>query len=138
MTEVLFTASVAFVGYIIYVLVHEQLTSANTSNVEIHPAPLAKPAKLPTTLKLTRSRTKSAKVRKVTAIILDLTESVGMASGSIWNYLNNKGPTAVAKLVRELPEDNKTLQRSIGWLAQEDKITLDTIGRVETIALKDS
>jgi hypothetical protein len=39
-------------------------------------------------------------------------------------------------LVRELPEEEKIIQRSIGWLAQEGKITLDTVDRVETIALK--
>ena len=43
---------------------------------------------------------------------------------------------SVAKLVRELPEEEKIIQRSIGWLAQEGKITLDTVDRVETIALK--
>jgi hypothetical protein len=41
----------------------------------------------------------------------------------------------VAKLIRELPEEEKTIQRSIGWLAQEGKITVDIINRVETIGL---
>jgi len=85
-----------------------------------------------TRARLAKTRTKST---KAAALILILTESVGTASGSIWHYLNEKGPTAVAKLVNELPEDNKTLQRSIGWLTQKGKITLDTIDRVETITL---
>jgi Winged helix-turn-helix domain (DUF2582) len=135
MTEVLFTASVAFVGYVIYVLVDEQMSSAKSSIVEVQPEPSAKAVELHAP-KPTRPRTKPAKANKAAAIVLNVTESVGMAAGSIWNYLNEKGPTVVAKLVSELPEDNKTLQRSIGWLAQEDKITLETIGRVETIALK--
>ena len=135
MTEVLFTASVAFVGYVIYVLVDEQMSPAKNYILDFQPGPPAKVVKLPIP-KPTRTRTKSAKAREVASIILNLTESVGMAAGSIWNYLNEKGPTAVVKLVKELPEDNKTLQRSIGWLAQEDKITLETKDRVETIALK--
>jgi hypothetical protein len=139
MTEVLFTASVAFVGYVIYVLVEEQISLAENHMVDVHPAtpeiveshipqpasPRAKIAKAPT------QRKKAAK------IIVNLPESVGMAAGSIWRYLNENGPTAVAKLVETLSEDNKTLQRSIGWLAQEDKITLETSGRLEVIALKD-
>jgi predicted DNA-binding transcriptional regulator AlpA len=63
-------------------------------------------------------------------------ERVGLTAGNIWHYLTENGATAVAKLVRELPEEEKIIQRSIGWLAQEGKITLDTVDRVETIALK--
>ena len=63
-------------------------------------------------------------------------ERVGLTAGNIWHYLAENGATPVAKLIRELPEEEKIIQRSIGWLAQEDKITLDTIDRVETIALK--
>jgi hypothetical protein len=140
MTEVLFTASVAFVGYVIYVLVEEQISQAKNHIVEVQLGPPAKIVKPPVP-KPARIRAKPAKARtkekRAAIIILNLAESVGMAAGSIWRYLNEKGSTTVAKLVKELPEDNKTLQRSIGWLAQEDKITLETIGRVETIALKD-
>jgi Winged helix-turn-helix domain (DUF2582) len=64
-------------------------------------------------------------------------ERVGMTAGSIWHYLAKNGATPVAKLVRDLPEEDKIIQRSIGWLAQEGKITLDVIDRVETIALKE-
>ena len=63
-------------------------------------------------------------------------ERVGLTAGHIWHYLAENGATSVAKLVRELPEEEKIIQRSIGWLAQEDKITLDTLDRVETLALK--
>ena len=136
MTEVLFAASVAFVGYVIYVLVDEQMASANTSAAEIQPVSSVNAGK-PITPKPIRARTKSPQVRKVATTIINVTERVGTAAGSIWNYLNENGPTAVTKLVNILPEDNKTLQRSIGWLAQEDKITLETISRRETIALKE-
>ena len=64
-------------------------------------------------------------------------ERVGLTSGSIWHYLTENGATAVAKLARELPEEEKIIQRSIGWLAQEGKIALDVIDRAETIALKE-
>ena len=64
-------------------------------------------------------------------------ERVGLAAGSIWHYLVENGATSVAKLIRELPEEEKIIQRSIGWLAQEGKITLDVIDRVETIVLKE-
>ncbi len=63
-------------------------------------------------------------------------ERVGLTAGSVWHYLSAQGATSVAKLVRELPEEEKVIQRSIGWLAQEDKILIDIIDRVETLSLK--
>jgi hypothetical protein len=63
-------------------------------------------------------------------------ERVGFTAGSIWHYLAENGETSVAKLVDALPEEVEIIQRSIGWLAQEDKITLSMIDQVETIALK--
>lgn len=67
---------------------------------------------------------------------ISVAERIGLTAGSIWNYLSENGATPVSKLVRELSEEEKIIQRSIGWLAQEGKITLDTIDRVEIIALK--
>ena len=64
-------------------------------------------------------------------------ERVGLTAGNIWHYLTENGATPVAKLVRELPEEEKIIQRSIGWLAQEGKITFDPVDRVETIVLKE-
>jgi hypothetical protein len=68
---------------------------------------------------------------------MTMPEQVGLAAGSIWHYLVENGATSVAKLLRELTEEEKIIQRSIGWLAQEGKITLNVIDRVETIALKE-
>jgi hypothetical protein len=68
---------------------------------------------------------------------ITVSEQVGLAAGSIWHYLAKNGATSVAKLVNELSEEEKIIQRSIGWLAQEDKITLNVVNRVETLALKE-
>jgi hypothetical protein len=61
---------------------------------------------------------------------------VGTTAGILWTYLDKNGPTTVAKLIRETQIDEKTVQRGIGWLAQEDKITIELINRAETISLK--
>ena len=68
---------------------------------------------------------------------MTIPDRVGSTAGNIWHYLTENGATSVAKMLRELSEEEKIIQRSIGWLAQEGKITLDTSGRVETIALKE-
>ena len=61
---------------------------------------------------------------------------IGTTAGSLWKYLDKHGPTTVAKLIRETQIDEKTVQRGIGWLAQEDKVTIELVNRAETIALK--
>jgi len=63
-------------------------------------------------------------------------ERVGLTAGSIWHYLAEHGASPIAKLISELPEEEKIIQRSISWLAQEGKITLDIIDRVEIVSLK--
>jgi hypothetical protein len=68
---------------------------------------------------------------------MTVSESVGLTAGSIWHHLAENGATSVAKLVKELTEEEKIIQRSIGWLAQEGKITLDVVDRVETVALNE-
>ncbi len=67
---------------------------------------------------------------------LTIFERIGLTAGGIWHYLSENGATSVAKLIAALEEEEKIVQRSIGWLAQEGKITVATVDRVETVALK--
>lgn len=67
---------------------------------------------------------------------LTIFERVGLTAGSIWHYLSENGATPTSKLVSAFTEDEKIVQRSIGWLAQEDKIIIAEVNRIETIALK--
>ncbi len=64
-----------------------------------------------------------------------MSEIVGTTAGEIWNFLDKKGSISVAKLIKEIDIDEKTIQRGIGWLAQEGKISIDIINRAETISL---
>jgi Protein of unknown function (DUF2582). len=67
---------------------------------------------------------------------LAVLDRVGLTAGAIWHYLSENGATSVPKLVKELTEEEKIVQRSIGWLAQEDKIVIEMADRIETISLK--
>ena len=84
-----------------------------------------------------KSSAKPTAEKKAETIAPELTMSqrVGLTAGDIWNYLTENGATSVSKLVAALTEEEKIIQRSIGWLAQEDKITISTVDRVETITL---
>ena len=78
----------------------------------------------------------TAKKPTTETINLTIPERIGLTAGNIWQYLIENDATSVSVLVKTLAEKEKIIQRSIGWLAQEGKITLETVGRVETIALK--
>lgn len=87
-------------------------------------APAKKPAK------------KAAATPKPAAPEISIPDRVGLTAGSIWHYLAEHGVSPVAKLIKELPEEEKIIQRSIGWLAQEDKIVIEVVNQAETITLK--
>jgi len=65
-----------------------------------------------------------------------MSDIIAATAGTIWKYLDKHGPTSVAKLIRETDTTEKTIQRGIGWLAREDKVTIELVNRTETIALK--
>lgn len=95
------------------------------------------PAKKPAVKAAAPAKAK-AKAAKAEATVpeLPMHERVGLTAGSIWHYLSGNGETSVAKLIKELPEEEKIIQRGIGWLAQEDKISISISERVEIVALK--
>ncbi|MGR8932607.1 MAG: winged helix-turn-helix domain-containing protein [Gammaproteobacteria bacterium] len=157
MTEVLFILFIMFVAYIIYRPAGGQQTGAHSpeeSQAEIErsavsavsqvisekPVAVAKTS-TSTSTSTTRAAPKKAKEETAKPVAAakgkSTPELVGLTAGNIWNYLDENGPTTVAKLAREIKANDKTIQRSIGWLAQEDKITLKIIDRAETIALKE-
>ena len=98
-------------------------------------------AEQPVAAVVTKAIPKKAPVEATKPVVampeITMPEQVGLAAGSIWHYLAENGATSVAKLVNELSEEEKIIQRSIGWLAQEGKITIDVVNRVETLALKE-
>ncbi len=99
------------------------------------PAPKSVPTK-PTPAKKVVKKVQETEKSAAATDNLAMSGRVGLTAGSIWHYLTENGATSVSVLVKALTEEEKVIQRSIGWLAQEDKITLETVGRVETVALK--
>ena len=65
-------------------------------------------------------------------------DEIGDVAGLIWKYLEEVDKATAAKLVTETGLKMNEVQRAIGWLAREDKITLACEGRREYFSLKDS
>jgi len=95
------------------------------------------PAKKPVSAKKPAKKVQAVASKPVEVVPeLTMPERMGLTAGSIWHYLSENGDSSVAKLVRELPEEDKMIQSSIGWLAQEGKITIEIVSRVEIVSLK--
>ena len=61
---------------------------------------------------------------------------IGDAAGKIWQYLDQNGAASVTKITNETGIGKNDVQRAIGWLLKEDKLSIEVIGRTETLSLK--
>ena len=70
-----------------------------------------------------------------TAHANSVVEQIGDAAGQVWHYLNENGPTALSRLVKDVDVPRDVLMQAIGWLAREDKVSIDTESRAKTVSL---
>ncbi len=61
---------------------------------------------------------------------------IGETAGVIWRTLNATGPMSMAKLVKATGQPRDTVMQALGWLAREDKITIEENGRARIVALR--
>lgn len=60
---------------------------------------------------------------------------IGETAGAIWRVLSEQGPTSLARLPKLTDASKDAVLLGIGWLAREDKITIEDRGRVKMISL---
>ncbi|WP_297807961.1 winged helix-turn-helix domain-containing protein [uncultured Methylophaga sp.] len=65
-----------------------------------------------------------------------MTDPIGPAAGKIWHYLQQNGTASASRIGKDTELDSKVLQRAIGWLAKEEKLSFENKGRNELISLK--
>jgi len=61
---------------------------------------------------------------------------IGETAGQIWKVLEDGGPMSIARLTKAVDAPRDTVLMALGWLAREDKITVDQSGRSRTVALR--
>ena len=61
---------------------------------------------------------------------------IGDDAGKVWQYLDKNGSASVTKITNETEISKSDVQRAIGWLLKEDKLTIEVVGRAETLSLK--
>ena len=62
--------------------------------------------------------------------------TIGDAAGKVWQYLDQNGTASVTKITSETEISKNYMQRAIGWLLKEDKLSIEVKGRIETLSLK--
>jgi Winged helix-turn-helix domain (DUF2582) len=62
--------------------------------------------------------------------------TIGSAAGKVWEYLDQNGSSSVTKITNETGLNKNDVQRAIGWLLKEDKLSIEAAGRTETVSLK--
>ena len=61
---------------------------------------------------------------------------IGETAGVVWQVLTTEGPMSMAKLVKAAGEPRDTVMQALGWLAREDKISIEEEGRGRIVALR--
>lgn len=64
-----------------------------------------------------------------------MTDVIGELAGRVWQYLDENGESSVNKIITETGLGKNEVQRAIGWLAREGKLSILTKGRTETVSL---
>lgn len=62
--------------------------------------------------------------------------TIGDDAGKVWQYLNKNGSASVTKISKETEISKNDVQRAIGWLLKEEKLSIEVVGRTETLSLK--
>lgn len=63
-------------------------------------------------------------------------EQIGETAGLVWKYLNDNGTSSVSRLVKEVDAPRDMVLQAVGWLAREDKISIDESARGKTVSLR--
>lgn len=64
-----------------------------------------------------------------------MTAQIGTAAGKIWSYLQTVEKASPTKIATETGLGKTDVQRALGWLAREGKLSLEQEGRSEYISL---
>lgn len=61
---------------------------------------------------------------------------IGETAGVVWQTLNVQGPMSMAKLIKTAGQPRDVVMQAVGWLAREDKISIEEDGRTRIISLR--
>jgi len=60
---------------------------------------------------------------------------IGASAGQVWNLLETSGPQNITAVVKEIDAPRDQVMQAIGWLAREEKITIEEQARSRVVSL---
>ncbi len=52
-------------------------------------------------------------------------DQIGDAAGLVWHHLSEHGPRTLNQLVKEVDAPRDVIMQAVGWLAREDKLSIE-------------
>jgi hypothetical protein len=71
-----------------------------------------------------------------TAMIQDCVAQIGEMAGLVWKTLDENGPLSLAKLVKQIDAPRDTIMQALGWLAREEKLSIEDTSRGKIVSLR--
>ncbi len=65
-----------------------------------------------------------------------MTYEIGEGAGRIWQFLNEHPASTWEQINKDLKLDPSLFFMSVGWLAREDKLVFDGVGKKTKVSLK--
>ncbi|MCH2115743.1 MAG: winged helix-turn-helix domain-containing protein [Pirellulales bacterium] len=60
---------------------------------------------------------------------------IGESAGQIWTLLDTAGPQKITHVVKEIDAPRDLVMQALGWLAREEKITIEEQTRSRVVSL---
>lgn len=61
---------------------------------------------------------------------------IGETAGLVWRCLDEHGPLSMTRLIKEVEAPRDIVLQAIGWLAREDKISIEEDRRSRILSLR--
>jgi len=67
---------------------------------------------------------------------MSLEKQIGETAGAIWHMLEEEGALSLAQIVKRTEAPRDVVMAAIGWLAREEKLNIEEVGRGRQVSLK--
>ena len=68
----------------------------------------------------------------------DCVDQIGQTAGQVWQLLSAEGPLSFSKLVKQLDQNRDVVMQAVGWLAREEKVSIQETSRGRVVSLLES
>ncbi len=63
-------------------------------------------------------------------------DQIGDTAGQVWHHLSEAGPRTLSQLAKEIDAPRDVIMQAIGWLAREDKVSVDEERNKKIVTLR--